>query len=199
VADRETSCACKRNDPYDCWRLRYPRRSEDDDEHTSVRMEGGPCECPCHDEFACEDEGGLVLMVAYSFKKQFGPPILAGTKAQTIRAERAGRSRHARPGELVQLYTGMRTRQCTKLGESKCIAVWPIELHLGVGIVFANDGWIRTGEDLDAFARQDGFRGWPEMVAFWKVEHPDAVVFEGILIRWQPLARTAALEIAGAA
>ena len=35
-------------------------------------------------------------MVAYSFKKQFGPPILAGTKAQTIRAERAGRSRHVR-------------------------------------------------------------------------------------------------------
>ena len=52
-------------------------------------------------------------MVAYSFKKQFGPPILAGTKAQTIRADR---KRHVRSGELVQLYTGMRTRQCRRLG-----------------------------------------------------------------------------------
>ena len=138
-------------------------------------------------------------MAAYSFKKQFSPLILAGTKAQTIRAERAGRSRHARPGELVQLYTGMRTRQCTKLGEAQCIAVWPIELHLAVGIVFANDGWIRTDEDLDAFARQDGFRDWSEMVAFWKVEHPDALVFAGVLIRWQPLAPADALDIAGAA
>lgn len=39
-------------------------------------------------------------MVAYSFRKRFGPPILAGTKAQTIRADR---KRHARPGEEVQL------------------------------------------------------------------------------------------------
>ncbi|MFC6790635.1 hypothetical protein ACFQE0_14060 [Methylobacterium komagatae] len=56
MADREPRCACQRRDPYDCWRLRYPRPAEDED-HTSVRMEGGPCECPCHDEFACEDEG----------------------------------------------------------------------------------------------------------------------------------------------
>ena len=127
-------------------------------------------------------------MVAYSFKKQFGPPILANTKTQTIRAERLGRSRHVRPGEQVQLYTGMRTRQCTKLGESPCIAVWPIELHLRTGIVFANGGWIRTEEDLDAFARQDGFCDWSAMVAFWAAEHPGVDVFEGVLIRWQPLA-----------
>lgn len=138
-------------------------------------------------------------MVAYSFKKQFGPPILANTKTQTIRAERLGRSRHARPGEMIQLYTGMRTRQCTKLGESPCIAVWPIELHLRDGIVFANDGWIRTEEDLDAFARQDGFRDWSAMVAFWAAEHPGVDVFEGVLIRWQPLAPADALNIAGAA
>ena len=124
-------------------------------------------------------------MVAYSFKKQFGPPILAGTKAQTIRADR---KRHARPGELVQLFTGMRTRQCRRLGEAPCVAVWPIELHLRDGIVFANGGWIRTEEDLDAFARQDGFCDWSAMVAFWAAEHPGVEVFEGVLIRWQPLA-----------
>lgn len=138
-------------------------------------------------------------MVAYSFKKQFGPPILTGTKAQTIRAERAIRSRHARPGEFVQLYTGMRTRQCRWLGEALCNAVWPIKLHLRDDIVFANDGWIRMPDDLDAFARQDGFRHWKEMVAFWAAEHPGVDVFEGVLIRWQPLVPADALDIVGAA
>ncbi len=111
-------------------------------------------------------------MTAYSFKSRFAASIVANTKTQNIRAKRLGRSRHARPGELVHRYTGMRTRQCTKLGESRCIAVWPIELHLRDGIVFANGGWIRTEEDLDAFARQDGFRDWSALVAFWAAEHP---------------------------
>lgn len=71
-------------------------------------------------------------MVAYSFKKQFIRPILIGLgaplspdefavgmdefgnvsrpvgKRQTIRA--LGKRRHARPGELVSLYFGMRTK-----------------------------------------------------------------------------------------
>ncbi|WP_342106352.1 hypothetical protein [Methylobacterium sp. SI9] len=138
-------------------------------------------------------------MVAYSFKKQFGPPILAGTKAQTIRAERAGRSRHARPGELVQLYTGMRTRQCRRLGEAQCVEVLPIKMDLIVGLVVAGDGWIREPGDLHAFAQRDGFPDWWELVAFWTAEHPGVDLFKGVLIRWQPLAPADALDIAGAA
>jgi hypothetical protein len=138
-------------------------------------------------------------MVAYSFKKQFGPLILAGTKAQTIRADRAGRSRHARPGELVQLYTGMRTRQCRKLGEARCDEVLPIKMDLIVGLVVAGDGWIREPKDLHSFAQRDGFSDWWELVAFWTAEHPGVDLFKGVLIRWQPLAPADALDIAGAA
>lgn len=138
-------------------------------------------------------------MVAYSFKKQFGPPILAGTKAQTIRAERAGKSRHARPGELVQLYTGMRTRQCTKLGEAPCLEVLPIKMDLIVGLVMAGDSWIRHVAELHAFAVRDGFADWWELVAFWVSEHPGVDLFEGVLIRWQPLKPASELDIAGVA
>ncbi len=53
-------------------------------------------------------------MVAYSFDRRFVPAIVSGAKRQTIRAHRA---RHARPGETLQLYTGMRTRQCRKIVE----------------------------------------------------------------------------------
>lgn len=41
-------CACKSDDRYDCWALRYYR-------HTAVSgmqvdEDGGPCGCSCHDE-----------------------------------------------------------------------------------------------------------------------------------------------------
>ena len=144
-------------------------------------------------------------MVAYSFKKRFGPPILAGTKAQTIRAERAGRSRHARPGELVQLYTGMRTRQCRRLGEARCLDVTPVRLQFGRQTVAA--AWVgrlpMATALLDVFARADGFASIEDMRRFWWAEHPpadgDTLIFEGVLIRWQPLAPAAALDIAGTA
>ncbi|MDO9443068.1 MAG: hypothetical protein Q7T73_19485 [Beijerinckiaceae bacterium] len=135
-------------------------------------------------------------MVAYSFKKQFGPPILAGTKAQTIRADR---KRHARPGEELQLYTGMRTRQCRLIARVPCITVYPCRLDFGLRMVFANDRWIRTDKDLDAFAVLDGFRSWDVMGAFWRAEHPDVSAFEGVLIRWTPLASADALDIGAAA
>lgn len=135
-------------------------------------------------------------MVAYSFKKRFGPPILAGTKAQTIRADR---KRHAQPGELVQLYTGMRTRQCQKLREALCVEVLPIKMDLIVGLVLAGDGWIREIRDLHTFAVRDGFQDWWELVAFWVAEHPGVELFEGVLIRWQPLAPASELDLAGVA
>jgi len=151
-------------------------------------------------------------MVAYSFKKQFGAPILAGTKSQTIRAERAGRSRHARPGELVQLYTGMRTRQCRLLGEVRCLEVVPVRLSLAIQgpaeLIRIGDRFIRP-DSFDAFAQQDGFADMADMARFWWAEHPpgsgeefedpDTLNFEGVLIRWQPLVPASELDIAGVA
>lgn len=124
-------------------------------------------------------------MVAYSFKAQFRAPILAGTKRQTIRAER---KRHARPGEELQLYTGMRTRHCKIIGRARCFIVEPV--RIGVA-----DDWLEVGEQprltdfffLDAFARRDGFAAWGHMMEFWRREHPDTPVFSGVVIRWNDL------------
>ncbi len=122
-------------------------------------------------------------MVAYSFQKRFIEPIRAGTKRQTIRNERTGRARHARPGEPVQLYFGLRTKHSRLIAAPLCEAVWPVRINLD-GFVSANDGWIRSGDDLDAFAVSDGFRDWADMVAFWSKHHPGVIVFSGVLIRW---------------
>lgn len=145
-------------------------------------------------------------MVAYSFKKQFTAPILAGTKAQTMRADR---KRHARPGELVQLFTGMRTKHCRRLGEALCLEVAPVRIELPRArrvpevMIFTPDGdlarHVLTPSALLAFARADGFRDFDELHAFWAEEHPGVDTFHGVLIRWQPFAPADALSLAGAA
>src|SRR6266404_9068991 len=112
-------------------------------------------------------------MVAYSFRPRFVDPILGGRKRQTIRA--IGRRRHARRGDPLQLYTGMRTKHCRLIGRATCIDV------VEVGLRFAEDKDLEDvitnpprSVDLDEFARRDGFADWDEMKAFWRTAHPAA-------------------------
>ena len=141
-------------------------------------------------------------MDAYSFKKRFGPPILAGTKAQTIRADR---KRHARPGEELQLYTGMRTKHCKLLGRPTCIDVVPVQLCFskrGASELFEVGGLPISPREMVGFAHDDGFESIQDMADFWWREHgsgSDALTFEGVLIRWTPLVPADALDIAAKA
>lgn len=140
-------------------------------------------------------------MTSYSFKARFAEPILDGSKGGTIRAPRREPLRaatgplryrdhvggHALPGEQLQLYTGMRTKQCRLIARKICIAVEPITL------VFDPGWWIRIGtleehidtrgEALNAFARFDGFENWADMQRFWAGSRN----FTGWHIRWMPL------------
>lgn len=133
-------------------------------------------------------------MVAYSFKSGFVPLIQSGAKRQTIRAHR---KRHARPGEMLQLYTAMRTKQCRKIiPDVRCVAVDEIIMPAGC--------WTNKGDydpilingipvlldDLEAFARADGFQAEQshtaahEMRTFWRLYH-GLGRFEGVVIRWE--------------
>lgn len=123
-------------------------------------------------------------MVAYSFKAMFAPRILDGSKRQTIRADRR---RHARPGEQLQLYTGMRTKRCRLIARATCLSVSPVSLVFREGEGVALEGFKKTFGDLDAFGRADGFESWAEMKAFWRSTHPGVDVFDGVLIRWGEL------------
>lgn len=123
-------------------------------------------------------------MVAYSFMKQFAPPIVEGTKRQTIRGER---KRHARPGETIQLYTGMRTKYCRRIGVAICRLASPITIDFQEPrISYTLDACLITvwPGKLDEFARGDGFADWPAMCAFWAKYHPELPVFAGWMIRW---------------
>ncbi|NSZ59546.1 ASCH domain-containing protein [Agrobacterium tumefaciens] len=148
-------------------------------------------------------------MVAYGFKKFFSPQIESGHKRQTVRGNR---DRHARPGERVQLYEGLRTQYCRKIiADPVCTHVVPIEIvvsdlinELIAGIVI--DGVHLHRVEVEAFARRDGFA--PELLGnsypaklygrtaretmgrFWIANHPGVSKFTGVLIRWQPEAPT---------
>lgn len=122
-------------------------------------------------------------MVAYSFKKRFIEPIRAGTKAQTMRNDRA---RHARAGEQVQLYYAMRTKQCAMIARSTCLAVTPVRLDLKRNTVKIEGRPIITARlGLDLFAVRDGFDDWADLKAFWRAEHETLTAWSGVLIEWR--------------
>lgn len=150
-------------------------------------------------------------MVAYSFKKRFVTPIRVGLglpvrdedqdhdgatillpKRQTIRA--VGKRRHALPGEAVQLYTGMRTQICRMIGVARCKEVRdivltfrePCTVAIGSASLQQRHAYY-FGDELNEFARRDGFAGWPDMVAFWRSEHGHAEIFFGVLVEWEPI------------
>jgi hypothetical protein len=118
-------------------------------------------------------------MVAYGFKRRFVMPIFEGTKIHTVRADR---KRHARAGELLQLYYGMRTRQCRLIMQATCASVVPIEITMG-----RRPQIIVAGEDRDAdsFARSDGFADFDDMARFWRAEHATLTKFSGWKIAWE--------------
>jgi len=154
------------------------------------------------------------LMVAYSYKGRFVAPIRIGLglpvlslhrefggyhpeqpikpKRQTIRA--FGRRRHARSGETIQHYHGMRSPKCFKIGDARCTTALPIKLYVRSGKIelVEDDGlwWgITSSRDLDSFAQADGFDDWAQMRAFWIEEHDGKQLgpFHGVLIRCMPL------------
>lgn len=132
-------------------------------------------------------------MVAYSFKSQFAAPIRDGVKCQTVRGQRG---RHARVGEMMQLYTGMRTKACVKImPDVVCVAVHEIEIVTSamideVIVSIAVNGIPLNRIDIEAFAECDGFAAWPNYTArhamgnFWLENHGKGR-FEGVLILWE--------------
>lgn len=137
-------------------------------------------------------------MVAYNFKKRFVDPIRSGLcnyehidgqipapKRQTIRA--VGKRRHAMVGETVQLYYGLRTRHCFKIGEGICSEVLRVIIWIDPQtIAIELSKMLLSRAEMEAFSRADGFADVADMAAFWRTEHPDVSKFEGVVIKWDP-------------
>lgn len=118
-------------------------------------------------------------MVAYNFQAQFADAVASGEKRQTIRALR--QNGHAKPGDRVQLYTGLRQKGARKLIDPDPIC--SVSTYCAIredGITLGNHPRI----DLDEFARRDGFSDFDAMKAWFRDNH--GLPFVGRLIGWLP-------------
>lgn len=132
-------------------------------------------------------------MVAYSFAPQFRQSVALGLKTQTVRAARV---RHAKPGERLQLYTGMRTKYCRKLIDIDpvCTDITDIEIvvtiqHPKVIASIRLGGRDLSDDEIEQFARADGFQAnflrtaRAAMGEFWLDNHGQCR-FRGVVIKW---------------
>ena len=118
-------------------------------------------------------------MPALNFKKQFAPDVEARIKRQTIRARRRD-GRNPQPGQILYLYTGMRTKSCRKLGTATCISVEPIAIENSDVIAVGPN--VLTVDEKFMLAKADGFHYIDDFRSFFLKTH--GLPFYGFLIKW---------------
>lgn len=150
-------------------------------------------------------------MPAYNFQGQFVPYIEDESKPHTVRADRKD-GKVPKPGEILYLYTGMRTKKCRKIGEAICWATQRIEItetgiymgayseeHYASGIGLGGPYWPLLPETADKFSWSDGFRpvgstvvnpsgAFDLLLQFFKQTHD--LPFQGVVICWKDFKAT---------
>ena len=121
-------------------------------------------------------------MPLLGFQKQFAPLVESGEKRQTIRAHR---KRPFVKGDRLYLYTGLRTKQCRKLGEAVCTKVESIRIRTGGAVLLGSQ--LLGVRQIQRISRDDGFDNAEEMVQWFEETH--GLPFEGQLIRWGRIER----------
>jgi hypothetical protein len=120
-------------------------------------------------------------MVAFNFKKEFVPKILAGEKFSTIRSKQ-----RCNVGDNMQLYTGQRTKACQKIGETVCTGIAMVEF-----LEPPDDFWIafplsdNVFEDGVQLYQMEGFANDEDMKGFFRTQY--GLPYIGYLHKFKPL------------
>lgn len=111
--------------------------------------------------------------------------ILSGEKRQTIRRA-SPKWQNVKAGDKLTLYTGLRTKQCRKLGEAVVESITPITLQ-------SVDDWIEAHtplgdfmlyySDLEDLSGRDGFDGVRDFFLFFYNTYIEREL-EMVVIRW---------------
>ena len=127
-------------------------------------------------------------MPAYNFQARFAPLVESGQKLTTIRG------REAKVGATAYLFTGMRTKQCHRLGQGVITSCRPIALGFQQnGMPRASLGAFKLGQAwLADVASHDGFASARELVQFFAETYNQNKqcgdggynVYSGFLITW---------------
>ena len=109
--------------------------------------------------------------------------ILSGEKRQTIR--KAGKKwDKVKVGDKLTLYTGLRTKECRKLGEAEVESIEDIEIEIGFfGSSVCWGGIEATEDEVREIAKADGFDCIRDFLAFFHDHYGDN--FTGKIIKWK--------------
>ena len=105
--------------------------------------------------------------------------ILSGEKRQTIR-KASSKWRNVKAGDRLTLYTGLRTKECRKLGEAEVESV--DDIHITYITVETNKKTLNKGE-LMKLAQADGFDCIRDFLEFFNDHYGNN--FKGKVIKWK--------------
>lgn len=125
-------------------------------------------------------------MPAYNFQRRFAPLIRQGVKRSTIRRRRKD-GRDAKAGETLYLFTGMRTKKCTRLLETRCekvsrIRIRQYERSAHAKIDLSRRRLLAGDPLLTSLWQNEGFDSLKDMLAWFRKNH--GLSFSGLLIEW---------------
>lgn len=116
-------------------------------------------------------------MPAYNFQSQFVPMIIDGQKPHTIRRRR---KHPTKVGDVLKLFTGMRTKNCRQFAEAMCVKIKPLRIYPTYKTIYVYDpesnhpsltpdGW-RMMSDFEEkrLAKRDGFNSRHEFYKFFE-------------------------------
>ncbi len=128
-------------------------------------------------------------MPAYNFKKEFVPMILDGSKPHTIRRRR---KRPTRVGDVLYLFTGLRTKQCKLVAISECVKIEPILLIPEAMIIWISSSQVDINEsnmrplsidEINDLAHRDGFEDTYDFFDFFK-RYKEGFLYDFEIIWW---------------
>lgn len=138
-------------------------------------------------------------MALLGFKSRFVPAIESGEKSQTIRGWR----NEIKIGTRLDLYDRPRQKGMRLIFRAPCVGIAgftfkhvrpakPTTLTRGL---FFPKMWVAgielADDEVDGFARKDGFPSFAEMVGFWQDQHHKELIdFDGAIYYWQFKDRT---------
>jgi hypothetical protein len=118
-------------------------------------------------------------MPSLNFQKQFAPAVRAGIRRRPGGKRQTIRGRAIPEGAPLYLFTGMRTKQCRRLGKATCRRCRPITIH---GAFVSVDGRMLDVGELIDLAHDDGFADCRAMKDWFQKTH--GLPFVGWLIEW---------------
>jgi hypothetical protein len=106
-------------------------------------------------------------MPQLGFKKQLAPKVLSGEKPFTLRNLRLDR-RDPKTGDMLYMFTGLRTKECQKFGEKLCRFAVNIKLSFNL-VQIPNLRQINDPAKLELFSRFDGFDNYETFKKFHRI------------------------------